>query len=303
MNKEKLESLQQEWEKLPETEAKLPKRLPLRNVVLAPEVFQCRDRFNPKNGVTKEGGAHVAGMVGHLKGSSTADLDPVTILRVGGRSILIDGHHRLAAYKTARRTDIPVQYFTKGGPATALLNCGAENQKTKLTMTALDRSQWAWELVKAKRYSKAEESRASGASERTIATMRSALKRMEADGEPVPEQWRGVIAKEYQDGDGKKAQEQAREWAAGLSQLVGPSKTFKTLGKKQMLAEALMLWSPRIAEELVMLMAEEFDLTAKVEEMHEFHVQELGEERLDQLINERAEAMLVAQGKIEAPAF
>lgn len=280
---------------------KLPRRLPLKSVVVLPTAFQCRSDFNLKTGVTEGGKQHVATMSAFLRRSTSHDLDPVTIIRVGGRSILSDGHHRFAAYKGVKRPDIPVRYFTQGGPRAAWIEAAAENQKVKLTMDASEKSQMAWGLVISRRFSKAEIQRASGASDGNIANMRRVLAQLDDAGSPIPSSWEDARGAERRgDFDGSA---QAKEWAAKLTQTFGPPKTFQSLGKKASLAQALFLWSPRIAGELTMLLAAEMDLKDQVEQFVQDTLEELGEERLDALVTARAEELLVKQGKMVAPDF
>src|SRR5579864_4559705 len=134
MDKTQLEALEAEWNATPQSTEGLPDRLPLADITLMPEVFQCRDSFDPRTGITNEGLDHVAGMATTLQGSPR-DLEPLTLLRVGSRDILIDGHHRLAAYKAVGRPDAPVTLFA-GSPRAALVTVGQENQKVKLTLSA-----------------------------------------------------------------------------------------------------------------------------------------------------------------------
>lgn len=299
MDKKELLALQAEWESAPETEAKLPNRLPLKSLVLRPAVFQCRSFAHERTGLTEDGKGHVAAMATELKASPANDLDAVTIIRIGGRNILVDGHHRLAAYKNAKRPDIPVEYFIHpGGPKAVVHHVGKENRKTKLTMTSGERAEWAWRLVRSQLYTKAEERAASGVSDGTIGNMRRVLRELQASGADIPDLWYHARPKAVHDHESASAQ--AQEWAAKLTQTLGPSKTFNTLGKKVMLAEALRIWSPRIADELVTIMAEDADLTARVEALHDIQVAELGEERLDQLVNERADALLQSKGYVLA---
>lgn len=308
MDKKKLEELQALWDGKPTDSVALsdgsgafPSRLPLKSISLLPSVFQCRFGANEKTGVTTDGKAHVAGLAAELNASAAKELDPITVMRIDGKTILIDGHHRLHAYKAAKRSEIPVEYFSgKGGPQTALLKVGAENRKTKLTMSAGDRSQWAWELTKAECYSKSEIRAGSGVSTGTVSTMRTRLGEYQSKGEPLPELWINAMPKRVFDHE--SASVQAREWAQKLSQAVGPAKSFNTLGKKCILAEALQLWSPRLAEELTMILAEEMDLTAKVEQVHALAIEELTEERLDQLIQEKADALLRSKGYVQVDA-
>lgn len=296
MNTTTLDGLQAEWKAQPETERDLPTRLPLKAITLMPEVYQGRSGFDFKTGVTPDGKGHVATMVLTLK-ASTEELDPVTILRVAGRNILIDGHHRLAAYRSSKRAEVPVRYFD-GDPVAAVLECGKENLKTKLAVTAQDRSQRAWELVRSKLFSKAKIVAASGASDGNVGNMRRKLAALEAAGADIPEDWRKVQLQDFEGGE--KAQEQARDWARKLSMTFGPAKTFKTLGKKVMFAEALMLWSPRLAEELTLILADSTDLRAQVEQMHADAIEEMAEERMEELVQEKADAMLLRQGYILA---
>ena len=111
MDKSQLEALEAEWKTSPQPTDGLPERLPLAAITLMPGVFQCRDMFDPETGTTAEGLSHIAGMATTLKGTRSRDLEPLTVIRVGSRDILIDGHHRLSAYKAAKRPDAPVAFF------------------------------------------------------------------------------------------------------------------------------------------------------------------------------------------------
>jgi len=291
MDKNRLLALQAEWEGFPETEATLPERLPLNRVVLIPSVFQCRSGANDRTGVTEDGRAHAAGLTAELKTSQAKDLDRVLIIRIGGRNVLVDGHHRFAAYKSAKRSDIPVSYFSQsGGPKGAVKLVGMENRKAKLTMSSGEKLQWAWELVCSEQFTKSELREATGASDGSIGAMRRVLNELKEAGETIPERWNDARPKTVEDDDA--AALQARDWAAKLTEVIGPAKSFKTLSRKAMLADALRIWSSRIADELVMLMAEDSDLTARVNEMHEFQVAELAEERMEQMVLAKADELL-----------
>jgi uncharacterized ParB-like nuclease family protein len=91
---------------LTETERKL-RRLPIQEIKTLETVFQPRQM----DGATVESGKHL----GELKRALQAkgELDPITVLKVGGEWLCLDGHHRLEAYRQAggRRTHIPVRVF------------------------------------------------------------------------------------------------------------------------------------------------------------------------------------------------
>lgn len=112
-------------------------RLPLAAIREMPEVFQ------PREGISEQ---HVSDLVKVV--ASLMDLDPVTILVVGNEYILVDGHHRMEAYRAAKVTpaDVPVRYFV-GGPLEALIESGAENGKVRLALSPRERQDFAWRLV------------------------------------------------------------------------------------------------------------------------------------------------------------
>jgi ParB-like chromosome segregation protein Spo0J len=62
------------------------------------------------------------------------DVEAVTVIQVGDKAVLIDGHHRVAAYGLAKATSaVPVKYF-EGTLEEAVLEAGSANSKAKLPM-------------------------------------------------------------------------------------------------------------------------------------------------------------------------
>ncbi|MAL38466.1 ParB/RepB/Spo0J family partition protein [Thalassospira sp.] len=103
-------------------------------------------------------------------------LDPITVLQVGNKAVLIDGHHRRTAYKLEKVTKpVPVQYF-QGSLEEAVLEAGRANSKAKLPMITSERQNYAWRLVLLGTYSKKQVCSASGISDGQVANMRRALK-------------------------------------------------------------------------------------------------------------------------------
>ncbi|WP_077033847.1 hypothetical protein [Pelomonas sp. KK5] len=302
MDNARLQALETQWASLPAS-SRIPRPpgvLALKSLTLIPSVFQCRPEANAKTGVTEGGRLHLAGLTRVLKDSPDDELDPVTVLSIGSKNILVDGHHRVAAYRAAQRSTIPVIYFNDPeGPRAAVLGVGQVNRKTKLSMSTAERTQWAWELVKAGGFTKAEVSAGAGVSDRTVGTMRMVLRGLNDEGAEVPAFW--LDARPGREGfDHESAAKQAQEWARRFSEVLGPAKTFTSTGKKAMLADALMLWSPRIAEELVALLAEDMDMTAKVQELHAQKLDELAGEALDTLVYTKARE-LIERGEYTAP--
>ncbi|MGX5804817.1 ParB/RepB/Spo0J family partition protein [Bradyrhizobium sp. Arg314] len=133
------------------------------------DIEKVPDLFQPRGGISER---HVCELVKAIK--VVGALDPVTIMVVGQRFILIDGHHRIEAYRAVRWADpVPVRYF-EGTPEEAVLVAGEANSKAKLPMDNTDRQNFAWRLVLIDRHSKAAVAKASGISEGQVAIMRRA---------------------------------------------------------------------------------------------------------------------------------
>lgn len=101
------------------------------------ELFQVRDGINSY---------HVDSLVRALE--LDGDLQPLLVLRRGGRAYLVDGWHRKRAYEASRRGDsIPVVEF-HGTSWEALLEGQRLNKLHTLAMTKDERMNGAWKLVK-----------------------------------------------------------------------------------------------------------------------------------------------------------
>ncbi len=163
-----------------------PERLPMSQIALVPHVFQVRGLDFDEH--------HVGGLLSILKRG--AELDPVTVWRCGKHVLLVDGHHRKAAYERFQlerkaRKDIPVAWLQ--GTAKEAMTAAAEaNVRLKLPMTPDQRNNLAWRLVLAGAFSKAETATLSGVSERHVATMRSVMGKLGTDAASV-ETWRKAL--------------------------------------------------------------------------------------------------------------
>lgn len=168
----------------------LPARLAVSEIALAPAVFQGRG--NAKADGSTDGG-HLAALVRALaaKSRSCQFLDPVTVYRVGAKAYLVDGHHRLAAYRAAKTTlPVPVRWF-EGSLEGAVQESAGSNQKAKLPMRPQERQEMAWRLTIMGGASKRRVAEVTGASERAIASMRATLQeyREKFPEEPVGGLW------------------------------------------------------------------------------------------------------------------
>ena len=122
------------------------------------------------------------------------DLDPVTAWWDGKGWACIDGHHRIAAYQLAGKGHhaVPVEVFS--GPLEAAIARAAEgNTRDKLVMSIREKTETAWRLTLAETsFSKAKVAELSGASVRTVATMREVrakLVQQHPDRDPSELSW------------------------------------------------------------------------------------------------------------------
>ena len=139
---EKLDALLAEWRagepqqialgRIKQAEAYQP-----RNVRLAP--FKQRARLE------SESEAHVADLAAKL--GDGRDLDPQLVASIGGTLYLIDGHHRMKAYRRAGRRSVPVR-IRDSTEAEALAASKAANcDGVKLPMHAEQLREAAWQYL------------------------------------------------------------------------------------------------------------------------------------------------------------
>lgn len=140
---ERLEALLTEWRKVK------PRRVVLDNLqtdpALQPRALECVG-FAQSNAEERRSQDHSAVLAARLRNKAT-DLDPLLVLQTGAGLFVLDGHHRLEAYRTAGRDTIPARILSaEWGAAVAaskLVNIGAE----KMTMHPSQRLDAAWQLL------------------------------------------------------------------------------------------------------------------------------------------------------------
>jgi hypothetical protein len=72
------------------------------------------------------------------------DMDPVLIVKIGNQWVVVDGHHRLAAYRKLKHTDpIKCQWFA-GSARAAMDESLRRNEKTHLRVVQGDKAEAAW---------------------------------------------------------------------------------------------------------------------------------------------------------------
>ncbi|MGO4334921.1 ParB N-terminal domain-containing protein [Labrys sp. KB_33_2] len=156
-----------------------PERLPVAAIRELPVLFQPRG----SKGIDER---HVSDLARGIE--MHGDLDPVLVMRIGGDTYLLDGHHRVAAYRFKKvREPIPVRHF-HGTVEDAVLEAGKANSRAKLPMSTQGRLNYAWRLVRLGTYSKSQIVGASGASNGQVAVMRRVKKKL-GEGADNHEHW------------------------------------------------------------------------------------------------------------------
>ena len=161
-----------------------PDRLPIADIIECPEAFNVRGEDPAEHHLTE---------LKRALERMTA-LDPVLILPCGDSFVLIDGHHRLEAYRRdEKRTDIPVRYF-EGSIEDAVLEAARINAKAVLPLNNQQRQNLAWRLVLTKRYSKAQLVEAAAVSYGQISNMRKVMKALNDDANTFDSWWKAQQA-------------------------------------------------------------------------------------------------------------
>jgi hypothetical protein len=111
-------------------------------------------------------------------------MPPILVFPVGRDYYVMDGHHRLAAYDTAKWSKpIPAHVFN-GDLKTAERVALRANNKDKLALTPEDRTEAAWRLVRQRDPQDSIKSimEDTGASKGTVNTMRATMRKLEELG-------------------------------------------------------------------------------------------------------------------------
>ena len=89
-------------------------------------------------------------MVAHLKASSSTELNPLWIVQRGDDLKLVDGHHRLRAYKRARRRQVPARVYRGPDPHRfALLSSRLANVKgSQVQLHKDEHTEAVWQTLK-----------------------------------------------------------------------------------------------------------------------------------------------------------
>ncbi|MBW4708674.1 ParB/RepB/Spo0J family partition protein [Roseobacter sp. YSTF-M11] len=192
----------------------------LQSIETRPDAFQFRHSDTYEH--------HVGELIKVLK--NTGKLDELTLWEDAetGELVLVDGHHRLEAYRQ--------QKWAKNVPAVvhrctldeARLLALAENTKIRLPLTNGERADVAWKLVcLGETYSRQQTVKASGMSDGTIATMRRTRRQLlnAPDAGELPTSWHQAQRELKSQDDRSFSAEDWDEWiiaeADALDDIIG----------------------------------------------------------------------------------
>ena len=213
------------------TQTTTPVSPKFRKANVQPREIVQMDEFNSR--ATRPDKTLIRSLVQSLR--IKGELDPILLWNdrsdpQNHRLVLLDGKHRLAAYRNFHRTGkgrscrVPVR-IVECDLKTALLLSLSANTKDCVPLTTSERTNAAWRLVRhpSIRFSKSELARASAVSPRTIANMRKRLKEMVQNDKEVTGNW--MIDRQDKQGTGDfecSDDELIAKIEALTSQLQGP---------------------------------------------------------------------------------
>lgn len=150
--------------------------LPISRISKRTAVFQPRSL----EGFLSEDEEFIRDLVKVLKNSGGKPMDPIAVWHGGRNYYVIDGHHRLEAYKrywgkNGSEVSIPCTEF-KGSLIGAMEFAGQANHKNKLPMRQDMRLNFAWRLVCVSDITADRIKDAAGVALRTVRTMRAKLR-------------------------------------------------------------------------------------------------------------------------------
>lgn len=248
---EALRHLRAEAGKLPQPGE--PMQLALDSIKTATAVFQPRDVEAAAAALASD--SHVKVLAEAIKDNGASAFDPLVVWWSGSHWYVIDGHHRLIAFKKVkadhpklRINAAPVAVFA-GTLNEAIKQSVERNSKDKLPMRKDDKLESAWKLVSMGGMTKDQIHRATTISERTIATMRKKLREL-VDRNIDPLDWTWLEAKNEQRDikvDDDWIEKQAHDWMRRFLKLFGR----KLIEQPQIAARALELYSDRLPVELI----------------------------------------------------
>jgi ParB-like chromosome segregation protein Spo0J len=121
--------------------------------------LQTDDAFQPRNGrmvpfreqtgVDSRSEAHIGTMRLVLEAAQSVELEPVLVAEIDGHLYVVDGHHRLQAYRRAQRDTVPVRVMPLDRQRAVLVSKLVNCEARALEMHAEQRRDAAWQYLAA----------------------------------------------------------------------------------------------------------------------------------------------------------
>ncbi len=223
-----------------------PRKLPIDDIHVADQVFQPRmTQYNLAASLD-----HVKTLVSDLR-AQKKPFDAVTVIPIGQRFFVIDGHHRLSAYRAAGwNKDIPVAVRPISLDEARKVAL-AMNLKGKLSLTMEDKQENAWRLTKSGE-TKQRTSDLTLVSTSNIGNMRKLLARLKAADHDVDNMtWRQARRADKAPDNDFDRDAWVNEEAKSLSEKLLKSAGTKLVDNPEVLAEAIRMISPRLVTALI----------------------------------------------------
>lgn len=222
-----------------------PAEVPVDQLVTKPEVFQPRQYWEDSP-YSKQ---HITSIARAIERGSKPD--PLLVRVIGQEIVVIDGHHRLEAYRKAGlKGPVSVEYF-EGSLLQAVAMTGKANSCDKLPMSDADKSEHAWRLVLlcargAEKLTVEQIAQCAQRSARLVKQMRARLRELSKE-HPLEElsgwSWREVLYGSRPEPGGDDWESAlAVEWCGRLVRDFG----MKAAEQPHIFASALEAYSPRL---------------------------------------------------------
>lgn len=236
-----LEDLQRIEREEPRQTAK-PNELALSQIYVADKVFQVR-LIERSRAETLD---HIRTLVSALK-AQESPFEPMLVVPIGQRFFVVDGHHRLGAYQSAKWTKpVPVVVFPEDLRA-AKRQALELNVRNKLPVDKESKQEAAWNFVKEGTLSKSEMVKSTTVSEGIISQMKRVLKEYGDEARDLPWTRARLLGLSRQEAQ-EDWREQKTEWFK--NQLV------RTIAKDilkypDLFADALDLMDPQLTKAMI----------------------------------------------------
>ncbi|MCK1443402.1 ParB-like nuclease domain-containing protein [Bradyrhizobium sp. 48] len=272
-----LREAERELEQPSSTERPLYVNVKPANITTRLELFQPR-RFSA--GLREVDPKHVKDLATRI--TRKGDLDPVLVIKLAGSWVVVDGHHRLAAYLSLKRkTAIKCEWFT-GTVREAADESLRRNELIKLPISHGDKQEEAWRRTLNGWGSKSEVVQLTGVSEGIIAMMRRIVKQHRTQETPSGKElrqklgpslatysWSRVRAEWVGLTPGQWSLEEA---AAKLARNLSKRMTNTLSENPEVTARALWIYDPHMCSELAAALSRHVK-DEQLEETHEAQLQ------------------------------